>query len=204
MITLLARALVPTRTARGIPSRITIATEMPVTMSRSSESCQNPRTPKERKERQTRMAMRQLAITSPMYVAIATTPSQPISGTGRGGLGTTIIRWTHSKALRSRSEIALVNCMTGLVSRLASRSLLNSVRRSCRSVRATPGRVRVSVPSVKYQTTIHTATIAVAGIQRLTYLRSGGGGAAPGSTGLRAAGAGAVVVTPPPRPRRPA
>ena len=64
--------------------------------------------------------MRQLAIARPTYVAIATTPSQPISGTGRGGLGTTIIRCTHSKTLRSRSEIELVNCMTGLVSRLAS------------------------------------------------------------------------------------
>ena len=100
MITLLARWLVPTRTASGIPSTITIATEMPVTMSRSSESCQKPKTPKERKERQTRTAMRQLAIARPIYVAIATTPSQPISGTGRGGFGTTIIRWTHSKALR--------------------------------------------------------------------------------------------------------
>ena len=91
--------------------------------------------------------MRQLAITRPTYVAIATTPSQPISGTGRGGFGTTTIRCTHSNRLRSRSEIELVNCMTGFVSRLARRSLLNSVSRSCRSVRATPGRARVSVPS---------------------------------------------------------
>ena len=204
MTTLLARGLVPIRTASGIPMTTTMATEMPVTISVSSESCQKPRRPKERKERQTSTAMRQLAIARPMYVAIATTPSQPISGTGRGGLGTTIIRCTHSKALRSRSAMALVNCMTGLVSRPASSALLISVSSSCRSVRATPGRASVSVPWVKYQTTIHTATTPAAGIQRLTRVRSGGGGSAPGSTGFGAAGAGAVVVTPPPRPRRPA
>ena len=61
-MTLLARGLVPARTASGIPTITVMPTAMPVTISRSMESCQKPKTPKERNESRTRRAIRQLAM----------------------------------------------------------------------------------------------------------------------------------------------
>ena len=42
--------------------------------------------------------MRQPATASPIHTAMAVTPSQPISGTGRGKFGTEIIRCSQSTA----------------------------------------------------------------------------------------------------------
>ena len=139
----------------------------------------------------------------PTYVASAMTPSQPTSGTGRGRLGLTNIRCSQSTRLRSASAMSFVKAMNGLVSRLASSPFCQSVNESWSSVREVPGSTRVSVPSVKNQTTAQTATTPAAGIQRLRLLGSGTGGTAPGSTGFGDLG-GASVLTPLPRRPRPA
>ena len=67
-----------------------MVTEITVTTSSSIESAQKPKAPKERNERQTSSAIRQLATAYPIHVAIATTPSHPMIGAGRGGVGTAI------------------------------------------------------------------------------------------------------------------
>ncbi len=77
----------------------------------------------------------------------------------------------------------LVTCMTGLVSRPASKALLKSVIDWWRSVCSRPGRARVSVPLVNDQTAIQTTTTPSAGIHRLMPESSTTGGGAPGSTG---------------------
>ena len=84
MITVRARSLVPTRTARGIPMITAKNTETKVRSRRSTESVQKPSSPKATKVPATSRAIRTFATTRATQVATAVTPSQPICGTGRG------------------------------------------------------------------------------------------------------------------------
>ena len=102
-----------------MPITTTAATARKVMTRRSIDSSQKPNTPKETNDSATSRAIRQPAMASPSQVARAVTPSQPISGTGRGRLGIDSIRCSQSTALRNPSARTVVNWMKGLVSRLA-------------------------------------------------------------------------------------
>ena len=77
----------------GRPMMMQMNTESPVMMSVSMLSDHSPTTPKKSIERVTRIVDRSPAKTKVTQAAIATTPSQPISGTGRGGAGMLISSW---------------------------------------------------------------------------------------------------------------
>ena len=71
----------------GSPMTMQVATAMPVTSSRSMLSCQSPNTPNSRKVITTSRVCRRPAQAQAIQVAMPTTPSQPIWGTGRGTPG---------------------------------------------------------------------------------------------------------------------
>ena len=81
--------------------------------------------------------------TRPTQVATAVDPEPAdLRAPAAGRSGTETIRCSQSNALRKASAMRVVNCMTGLLSRLASRSSRNSVRRSCRSVLHAAGQLQ--------------------------------------------------------------
>ena len=100
--TVLLRAI---RMPVGRPSTKQTTTERIVTSSRSMLSDQRPKMPKNSIETVTRIVERMPATAQVIQAAMATTPSQPISGTGRGDAGMLMTFCRNSKIALKTSPI---------------------------------------------------------------------------------------------------